>query len=114
MAARPTGGRPSSHHFPHMSQEIFLSVCRDLRMGLQRQAGHPIVPVGDPGREVCHHLPYMSLQVKTYKMKSPTGVPSTLKHCWSERPLPEGLFPTSMWQDLGMGSFYSCRRLANQ
>jgi hypothetical protein len=51
-----------------------------------------------------------TIQVKTYKMKSPTGVPSTLKLCWSERPLPADLFPASTWQQLRMGSFYACWR----
>jgi hypothetical protein len=53
------------------------------------------------------------IQVKTYKMKSPTGAPSTLKLCWSRWPLPDGLFPTSIWQHLRMGSFYACWRLVN-
>jgi hypothetical protein len=54
------------------------------------------------------------IQVKTYKLKSPTGVPSTLKLCWSRCPLPDDLFPTSAWQHLRMGSFYACWRLVNQ
>jgi hypothetical protein len=48
------------------------------------------------------------IRVKTYKMTSQTGVPSTLKLCWSEWPLPDVLFPTSIWQHLRMGSFYAC------
>jgi hypothetical protein len=54
-----------------------------------------------------------TIQVKTYKIKSQTGVPSTLKLCWSRWPLPEDLFPMSVWQHLRMGSFYGSWRLVN-
>jgi hypothetical protein len=32
-------------------------------VGLQRKAGHSIVPVGDPGGKIRHHLPHMSRNV---------------------------------------------------
>jgi hypothetical protein len=51
------------------------------------------------------------IRVKTYEMRSPTGVPSTLKLCWSQWQLPDDHFPTSAWQHLRMGSFYACWRL---
>jgi len=53
------------------------------------------------------------IQVKTYEMKSSAGVASTLKLCWSDLPLPDVMFPTSMWQHLRMGSFYACWRSVN-
>ena len=54
-----------------------------------------------------------TIQVKTYKIKSQTGVPSTLKLCWSRWPLPDDLFPTFMGQHLWMGCFYACWRFVD-
>jgi hypothetical protein len=54
-----------------------------------------------------------TIRFKTYEIKSPTGLPSTLKLCWLDWPLPDGLFPTSIWQHLRMGSYFACWRLAD-
>src|SRR4051812_8478807 len=45
---------------PGSEQGVPVSVCGDVRVGLQRQAGHRGVRAGAAGCAVCHHLPYMS------------------------------------------------------
>jgi hypothetical protein len=52
-----------------------------------------------------------TIQIKTYKMKSPSEAPSALELCTSKQPLPEDVFPTPQWQHLRMGSLYACWRL---
>ena len=55
-----------------------------------------------------------TIQVKTYEITSPSGVPSTLKLGSSEWPLPDVLFPKPLWQHLRMGSLYGCWCLVSQ
>jgi hypothetical protein len=44
-------------------QGVPVPVRGDFRVGRQRQAGDACVPVGDPRREVSHHLADMSQQL---------------------------------------------------